>query len=46
VSGYLFGGYVTIAKIPNYAQPHEIKVVILAAGENHEFLLRHFKVEQ
>lgn len=40
------GGYVTIAKIPNSAQPHEIKVVISAAGEDHEFLLQHFKVEQ
>ena len=40
------GGYVTIAKIPNTAQPHEIMVIISAAGEEHEFVLDHFKVQQ
>jgi hypothetical protein len=40
------GGYVTINKIQNAAQPHEIKVVITAAGEEHEFLFNHFKVKQ
>jgi len=40
------GGYVTIEKIPNVAEPHEIKVLVQAAGEEHEFLLQHFKVEK
>lgn len=40
------GGYVTIAEIPNTTQPHEIKVVVSAAGEDHEFFLQHFKVEE
>ncbi len=36
-------GYVTIEKIPHAAHPHDIRVVITAAGEEHEFLLKHFK---
>lgn len=39
------GGYVIIAEIPNSAQPHEIRVIISAAGEPHEFLLQHVEVE-
>jgi hypothetical protein len=40
------GGYVTIDKIPNKEQPHEIRVVVTAAGEEHEFLFNHFKVQK
>ena len=40
------GGYVTIAKISNSEQPHEIKVVVTAAGEEHEFILQQHKVQQ
>lgn len=37
-------GHVTMEKIPNPAQPHEVKVVVRAAGEEHEFLLKHLQV--
>ena len=40
-----YSGHVTMEKIPNPAQPHEIKVIVRAAGEEHEFLLNHFKVQ-
>jgi hypothetical protein len=38
-------GHVTIEKIPNPAQPHKIKVIVTAAGEEHEFLLNYFMVQ-
>lgn len=41
-----YGGYITIAPIPNPELPHEIKVVITAAGEQHEFLLQQVMVEK
>ena len=40
-----YSGYVTMEKIPNPDQPHEVKVVVRAAGEKHEFLLNHLKVQ-
>lgn len=40
------GGYVTIEKIPNADHPQDIRVVVRAAGEEHEFLFKHFKVQQ
>jgi hypothetical protein len=40
-----YSGHVTIEKIPNPTQPHQIKVMVTAAGEEHEFLLDHFKVK-
>jgi len=40
------GGYVTIDKIPNADKPHDIRVVVRAAGEEHEFLFKHYKVQQ
>lgn len=40
------GGYVTIDKISNANQPHEIRVVVTVAGEEHKFLFKHFKVQQ
>jgi archaellum component FlaG (FlaF/FlaG flagellin family) len=38
-------GHVTMEKISNPDQPHEVKVVVRAAGEKHEFLLNHLKVQ-
>jgi len=40
-----FSGYVTMEKIPNPSRVHEIKVIVTVAGEEHEFLLNHFKVQ-
>ena len=40
-----YSGHVTIEKIPNPAQPHEIKITVTAAGEGHEFLLNHIMVQ-
>ncbi len=37
------GGYVTIGKIPDADHPHDIRVVIRAAGEEHEFLFKHLR---
>jgi len=37
------GGYVTLAKMPP-DQPHEIRIVVHAAGEQHEFLLRQVRL--
>ncbi|ARM30715.1 hypothetical protein [Prosthecochloris sp. HL-130-GSB] len=42
----LHGGYVTIEKIPIADHPRDIKVVIMAAGEEHEFLFKHFKAQK
>lgn len=39
------GGYITIGKIPNIRQQHEIRVVVTAAGEEHEFLFDHLLVQ-
>ena len=38
-------GHVTMEKIPDPAQPHQVKVVVRAAGEEHEFLLNHLTVK-
>jgi archaellum component FlaG (FlaF/FlaG flagellin family) len=38
-------GHVIIEKIPDPAQPHKIKVIVTAAGEEHEFLFNHFMVQ-
>lgn len=38
------GGYVTFDKIPTADHPSDIRVVIMAAGEEHEFLFKHFKL--
>lgn len=38
-------GHVTMERIPDPAQPHQVKVVVRAAGEEHEFLLNHLKVQ-
>lgn len=38
------GGCVTIEKIPNPDQSHEIKVIVKANGETHEFLLNQVEV--
>lgn len=40
------GGYLTIEKIQNIDQQHEIRVVVMVAGEEHEFLFNHFKVQE
>lgn len=40
-----YSGHVTIEEIPNPSQPHEVKVIVRAAGEEHEFLLNHLKVQ-
>ena len=38
-------GHVTLEKIPDPSQPHQVKVIVRAAGEEHEFLLNHLKVQ-
>jgi hypothetical protein len=38
-------GYVAIKEIPNPAQPHEMKIIVSVAGEEHEFLFNHSKVQ-
>ena len=38
-------GHVIIEKIPSPTQPHKIKVIVTAAGEEHEFLLNHYIVQ-
>jgi len=40
-----YSGQVTLEAIPDAAQPHEIKVIVTAAGEKHEFLLDQLKVQ-
>lgn len=40
----LHGGYVAIKEIPDPAQPHEIKIIVTVAGEEHEFLFNHSEV--
>jgi hypothetical protein len=39
-------GFVAIEKIPDPARPHEIKVIVTVAGEEHEFLFNHSKIQQ
>ncbi len=39
------GGHVTIEKIPNPSQSHEIKVIVTVAGEKHEFALNQVKAQ-
>jgi hypothetical protein len=39
-------GYVAIEKIPDPARPHEINIVVAVAGEEHEFLFNHSKIQQ
>ncbi len=36
-------GYITIEKIPDPGDPHDIKVLISIAEEEHEFLFRHVR---
>jgi hypothetical protein len=38
-------GYVTMEKIFSPSKLHEIKVIVTVAGEEHEFLLNHIKVQ-
>jgi len=40
-----YSGYVTMEKIPSPSRLHEIKVIVTVAGEEHEFLLNHIKVQ-
>ncbi len=40
------GGYVTVGKIPNADHSQDIKMVIRAAEEEHEFLFKHYKAQQ
>jgi hypothetical protein len=39
-------GFAAIEKIPNPTQPHEVKIVVPVAGEEHEFLLNHLVVQE
>ena len=39
-------GYTAIEKIPDPARPHEIKIIVAVAGEEHEFLFNHSKIQQ
>jgi hypothetical protein len=43
--GNEYSGQVTLDDIPNPSQPHEIKVIVTVAGEEHEFLLNHVRVQ-
>jgi hypothetical protein len=43
--GKEYSGQVTLAAIPNPSQSHEVKVVVTAAGEKHEFLLNQLNVK-
>jgi hypothetical protein len=38
-------GFVAIEKIPDPTQPHEVKIIVTVAGEEHEFLLNHLKTQ-
>jgi hypothetical protein len=44
--GKQYTGYVTIEKITNPSQSHEIKVIVTADGEKHEFLLNQVEVKK
>ncbi|MBF0586278.1 hypothetical protein INT08_02130 [Prosthecochloris sp. N3] len=39
-------GYITIGNIPDAHRPHDIRVIVRAAEESHEFLFRHFRVQE
>jgi hypothetical protein len=39
-------GFVAIEKIPDPTQPHEVKIIVAVAGEEHEFLLNHLKTQE
>ena len=39
-------GYIALEKLPDPAQPHEIKIIVSVAGEEHEFLLKHLKSQE
>ncbi|ANT64710.1 hypothetical protein Ptc2401_00925 [Prosthecochloris sp. CIB 2401] len=41
-----YGGYVTLGKLPGAGRPHDIRVVVTAAGEEHEFLFRQLKASE
>ena len=41
-----YRGYAALEKIPDPAQPHKVKVIVSVAGEQHEFLLNHLKVQE
>ena len=44
--GKQYGGFVTIEKIPNPSQSHEIKVIVTVNNETHEFLLNQVEAEK
>ncbi len=39
-------GYVALEKIPDPAQPHEIKMIVAVAGEEHEFFFNHSEIQK
>jgi len=41
-----YRGYIALEKIPDPAQPHEVKIIVTVAGEKHEFLLNHLKAQE
>jgi hypothetical protein len=41
-----YRGYTALEKIPDPAQPHKVKIIVSVAGEQHEFLLNHLKVQE
>jgi hypothetical protein len=43
--GKQYSGHVTIEKIPNTSQSHEIKVIVAALDDTHEFLLNQVEVK-
>lgn len=40
------GGYVAFENIPDSDKPHDIKVLINVAGQQHKFVFNHFKVKK
>ena len=41
-----YDGYIALEKLPDPAQPHEVKIIVSAAGEKHEFLFKHLKAQE
>lgn len=39
-------GYAVIEKIPDTTQPHEVKIIVTVADEEHAFLLNHLKTQE
>ncbi|MGD9159880.1 MAG: hypothetical protein PVG39_15800 [Desulfobacteraceae bacterium] len=39
-------GYAAVEKMPDPAQPHEVKIIVTVAGEKHEFLFNHLKTQE